>query len=621
MSATSDASLLKRYTASRDPEVFAALVERYAGMVYNTCRRMLGNHALSEEVAQECFFELFKRSGAIRDSVPNWLHTVAVRRSANVIRSDMRRRRRERDAALAKREVGERESAWSEVSAALDKALAELPNELRELVVRRYLVGQTQQEVAATLGIGQATVSRRLAKGVDQLGRKLRRSGIVLPAAALATLLSQNVSLGAPEAVVAALGKMTLAGAAGHAAGGTVAAGTAASAAAKTGLVGGFAMKVAIVGVAVSAIAMTGLLVAVDGQPAKPPASAPAATQPAAAEKTSQIALDLTDGSHLIGAVEADSIGLRAEALEAEPTPATGDKMTVRLPMNKIDYLETTKEDGRWTVHLLTGDQLTGEMADEAVELSALFGEVRIDLGHITKITWLGEGPQDLSPLGPQALFLQFEAEGDVLKDSSGSGKIGTLHGPLRVESIDDGESVLLFDGLDDYVEIPNVELKELTFAAWVLSSNSNINNDVVFRLKCAENILTLQGSSSGGLSFHVDDGEAIAPDRIAGRWTHVAVTYDGTTIRFYRNGELTETDTLGGRLSKGTLYLGGADVLDEGRSYWNGAMDDVVVYDRPLSDSQIMRLFTTLNRSRSRLPIPKRPEDRPTAHQGPRVR
>ena len=60
---------------------FAELVARHAAMVYGTCRRVLGNAADAEEVAQECFLQLISARIRIRDSLGPWLHTVAQRRA------------------------------------------------------------------------------------------------------------------------------------------------------------------------------------------------------------------------------------------------------------------------------------------------------------------------------------------------------------------------------------------------------------------------------------------------------------------------------------------------------------------------------------------------------------
>ena len=67
-----DTVLLQRWVAGRDPEAFAELVARHAGMVYGTCRRILGNAADAEDVAQDCFVKLALADTPIKKSVTGW---------------------------------------------------------------------------------------------------------------------------------------------------------------------------------------------------------------------------------------------------------------------------------------------------------------------------------------------------------------------------------------------------------------------------------------------------------------------------------------------------------------------------------------------------------------------
>jgi RNA polymerase sigma-70 factor (ECF subfamily) len=75
---TTDAVLIERWAAERDPEAFRELVNRYAELVYSAARRVLGNSADAEDVAQECFVKLCRLREPTRN-LPAWLHRVATR--------------------------------------------------------------------------------------------------------------------------------------------------------------------------------------------------------------------------------------------------------------------------------------------------------------------------------------------------------------------------------------------------------------------------------------------------------------------------------------------------------------------------------------------------------------
>ena len=69
--------------------------------------------------------------------------------------------------------------------------------------------------------------------------------------------------------------------------------------------------------------------------------------------------------------------------------------------------------------------------------------------------------------------------------------------------------------------------------------------------------------------------------------WTHLAVSYDGTTLRLYVNGVQAGSRALTGPIaaSTGSLRIGGNAVWGE---YFKGLIDEVRVYNRALSAGEI---------------------------------
>ena len=51
-----DTLLLQRLAQAGDAEAFSAIITQYAGMVFGTCRRVLGNETTASDAAQETFF-------------------------------------------------------------------------------------------------------------------------------------------------------------------------------------------------------------------------------------------------------------------------------------------------------------------------------------------------------------------------------------------------------------------------------------------------------------------------------------------------------------------------------------------------------------------------------------
>src|SRR6185369_3781011 len=91
-----DTLLIERWSRSGDAEAFTELVRRHAGMVYGTCRRIVGDHHAAEDVAQECLLELARKASSVRASVAGFLHTTAISRARDRLRQDLARDRREK---------------------------------------------------------------------------------------------------------------------------------------------------------------------------------------------------------------------------------------------------------------------------------------------------------------------------------------------------------------------------------------------------------------------------------------------------------------------------------------------------------------------------------------------
>ena len=190
---TGDLAHLREYASSRSAEAFAALVQRHSAMAFRTGLRITGNAHDAEDVAQECFLELARNAGSVASSPAGWLHSKATTRSLELIRGASTRLRHEEQAMSDKPNSGP-EPTWQDISPGVDEALEELPEELRSALVMHYLEGLTQADISRELGVNQSTVSRRLEKGVDELREKLRKAGVVVSAAFLATLLTGNAA-------------------------------------------------------------------------------------------------------------------------------------------------------------------------------------------------------------------------------------------------------------------------------------------------------------------------------------------------------------------------------------------------------------------------------------------
>jgi PKD repeat protein len=195
------------------------------------------------------------------------------------------------------------------------------------------------------------------------------------------------------------------------------------------------------------------------------------------------------------------------------------------------------------------------------------------------------------------------ENSGTTVADATGKGHTGTVSG---TDWADDGKTGrgLWFPGTNNWVNIADANDLDLTNAmtleAWVYPHSLNDWNTVMMK----------QGTSGQfGYSLYANDDlphpaltvQIGGVDRSAigtaalplTTWSHLAATYDGTTLRLYRNGvqigSRAQTGTI--RVTTGTLRLGGNALWGE---YFHGIMDDVRIYNRALTAAEIQTDMST---------------------------
>ena len=175
-----DAALLARLRAG-DAKAFETLVITYQHRVFGVALRMLGSRAEAEDIAQETFLRAHRAVGEFRGEarLSTWLYAIASRLCLNRLASAPRRLERADDAALLRLPAPAADAASalerSELAAALQQAIAELPEDRRIVVVLRDLEGLTYEEIAEALGLELGTVRSRLHRARNDLKAKLER--------------------------------------------------------------------------------------------------------------------------------------------------------------------------------------------------------------------------------------------------------------------------------------------------------------------------------------------------------------------------------------------------------------------------------------------------------------
>lgn len=209
--ASNDWALLEQWRREGDSEAFGELVSRYAGMVYRTCCRVLGNTSDAQDLTQECFIQLARNPEQPRTHLGAWLHRVATTRSLNRLDSEKRRRQREKE-YVESVDASTATDFSREFQDIIDEAIADLPEEVHGVIVEHFLNRRTHEAIAEDAGVSRQTITYRCQKGIELIRKALQRRGVLVPVSALFVALSSGTSEAVPATLAANLGRLALAG-------------------------------------------------------------------------------------------------------------------------------------------------------------------------------------------------------------------------------------------------------------------------------------------------------------------------------------------------------------------------------------------------------------------------
>jgi RNA polymerase sigma-70 factor (ECF subfamily) len=173
-----------------DAQAFDCLVVRYSTDIYALLFRLTQDAEETSDLTQETFLSALKAIKKFRGEadLKTWLVRIAINESRNRFRW-WKRRRREKTVSMDAT-VGESETLLSETFSShfaspedtylqkereklLTDALADLPAIFREAVVLCDIEGLSYEEIALTLNANIGTVKSRIARGREELRKKL----------------------------------------------------------------------------------------------------------------------------------------------------------------------------------------------------------------------------------------------------------------------------------------------------------------------------------------------------------------------------------------------------------------------------------------------------------------
>jgi RNA polymerase sigma-70 factor, ECF subfamily len=162
--------------------VLTALVQEHSRLVYRIAYAVLRRHHDAEDATQETFMRVLRYSSKLAavEDPKTWLARIAWR--VAVDRSGHRGRQREIPLENPEKPLAEIASPetpaddtmhGAQITAALERLIAALPEKLREPLVLSTIEEISPQEVAAMLGINEAAVRSRVFRARQILREKL----------------------------------------------------------------------------------------------------------------------------------------------------------------------------------------------------------------------------------------------------------------------------------------------------------------------------------------------------------------------------------------------------------------------------------------------------------------
>ena len=318
---------------------------------------------------------------------------------------------------------------------------------------------------------------------------------------------------------------------------------------------------------------------------------------------------------------------------------ATGELIEVTDPIGN-DYtftydslgrkiLESDDDRGTWTYDYDDNGNLITQIDDKnqtvSYQYDTLNRKTKIDLpvgvdafyaydeaGHGDSVGRLTEVAFASNPTGPIASF-SFEGNAD---DTTGVND-GTVFGATLVSGV--SGQAYDFDGTNDYIAIQNLHfdtvgaLDELTVTAWVKTSYSGGSwtaNWAILDFDRSEYFNVFIRGDSGKIGFSTTDSAGTIKDSYGttaindGQWHLICVVYDGVDKIIYVDGveDARHVDAHGKKnLGSGTTRYGiigdGSEATSYNGSrnniYYDGAIDELDLYTRALSATEIDQIYT----------------------------
>jgi RNA polymerase sigma-70 factor (ECF subfamily) len=177
---------LVRSCVNGDEAALETLYIRYNTIILNHLYRMMQDRTAAEDLTEETFFRVWSKAALFdenKGSFKTWLFRMATRLAINRLKKKARRAERAQQLPLSGQEIADGSSApdraagKSEAKEIVNRALQNLNEKDKAVLLLRHFEGLGEQDVARILGIPRGTVKSRTYYAVKRLKDALEGMG------------------------------------------------------------------------------------------------------------------------------------------------------------------------------------------------------------------------------------------------------------------------------------------------------------------------------------------------------------------------------------------------------------------------------------------------------------
>ena len=165
-----------------DSYAFEQLVQPLEGRIYAVALRMCQNREDAQDCMQEAMIRIYRALSGFKgqSSFSTWVYRITM----NTCLDELRRRKARKSTSLDnlvdagwspsdETDTPERHAVQSEQRRTIERAIADLPEDMRAAIVLRDIQGLAYDEIAAALDVNVGTVKSRISRARERLREKL----------------------------------------------------------------------------------------------------------------------------------------------------------------------------------------------------------------------------------------------------------------------------------------------------------------------------------------------------------------------------------------------------------------------------------------------------------------